>query len=155
MPRGGARENAGRKPKLTFEERLEIGSECEERWREADKANIEAEFAKTTQNVSKEHAKANQVPVHERKAWLKSQAGRDYKDDVSLALREDQDISDEEERDRPRILQITVKRPKGPGKQIIQQVAAQESKRLNREISIHMVKRCWAEFRKLQRRVKF
>ena len=106
MPRGGARQNAGRKPKLTPLDRIAIGAECESRLQKAYQGKARAEFSKKRRNVAKERAKANSIPVPERQAWGNSQAGRDYLDDIEFALREDQGISPDDPHDSDRVSRI-------------------------------------------------
>ncbi len=88
--------------------------------------------------------------MSERKAWLSSDAGRDYLDDVEFALHEDQRIEDDE-LEAARLVRIRVKRPKGQRQRIIEAVAADESVRRGVRISARMVERCWKEFRAVQR----
>ena len=153
MPRGGARRNAGRKPKLTDWERFTIGAECESWWQEAYRIKREAESAGARLIVAKEWAKAKAVPVPQRPGWIDSQAGRDHPDDVWYALREDQGIPPGDPREPARLSRIKTKRPKGPSAEIIREIANRESEKRKTHISEHMVERCWTKFRRLQKRL--
>ena len=147
MPRGGARKNAGRKPKLTDEEQLWIGAECESRQQKANRGKEKPGIAGKRRGVAKEWAKAKAVPISERKEWIDSEAGREYLEDVEFALREDQGILPDDPCDPARVSRIEIKRPKGPTTKIIRRVANRES------ISEHTVKRCWTEYRKMLARL--
>ena len=151
MPRGGARRNAGRKPKLTDGERFTIGAKCESRQQEEYRLKAKAEIARARVNVAKEWAKAKAVPVSQRKRWFDSEAGREHLEDVEFALREDQGISPDDPHEPIRLSRIETKRPKGPSAEIIREIANRESKNRKTYISEHMVERCWTEFRKLQK----
>jgi hypothetical protein len=151
MPRGGARKNGGRKPKLTVEERLAIGARCESRQQEAYRIKAKTEIAGARRIVSKEWAKAKAVPVSQRKRWIDSEAGREHLEDVEYALREDQGISPDDQRDPVRLSRIEIKRPKGLSTKIICEIANRESEKRKTHISEHMVERCWTEFRKFEK----
>ncbi len=153
MPRGGARRNAGRKPKLTDRERFTIGAECESRQQEAYRLKAKAEIAGARVNVAKEWAKAKAVPVAQRNKWINSEAGREYHDDVEFALREDQGILPDDPRDPARVSRIVIKRPKGPSTEIIREMAKRESEKRKTHISKDMIERCWTYFRKMQNRL--
>lgn len=151
MPRGGARRNAGRKPKLTDWERFTIGAECESRWQKAYRLKAKAEIAGARLIVAEEWAKAKAVPVSQRKGWIDSEAGREYLEDVKFALRTDQGILPDDPREPARLSRIETKRPKGPSTKIIREIANRESEKRKTHISEHMVERCWTKFRKLQK----
>lgn len=88
MPRGGKREGAGRSATLDLLERLALGAECEARflanWREASEKLCNEDPRRARLDALR--AEAHQIPVAERPAWLRSQAGRDYFADVEGEL---------------------------------------------------------------------
>ena len=71
MPRGGKRNNAGRKPVLDQMERWDVGSRCEELWRAEWDAAKQAAMAAATANVSVLYEIANAVPIPERETWIR------------------------------------------------------------------------------------
>lgn len=146
MPRGGRREGAGRKPVLDIMARLAVGAHCERLWRDEQALSAERAIAKATSNVRVEWKKAASIPISKRGSWLRSDAYRDFKDDVELAIREQLGTPDDDE-DTPRILRIDVPRPKGKRDAIIKHVATQESATRGTEIAESMVRNCWKEFR--------
>ncbi len=95
MPRGGKRAGAGCKPGRTLPqlERMRIGGHCERLWREACKENEEQAVSEKLREVRKEWAKAQAVPVSDRKRWLGSKKHEKYLENVEFALCEDQDIA--------------------------------------------------------------
>lgn len=95
MPRGGKRAGAGRKPgrKFPLLDRLRFGAHCERFWREAYKENEERAISEKLREVRKEWAKAQAVPVSDRKRRLGSKDHKVYLEDVEFALCEDQGIA--------------------------------------------------------------
>lgn len=142
MPSGGKRKGAGRKPKLEPMARLAVGAHCERLWSDEYEAKLAKEVDASLVNVHNEHKSAHRIPIKERKAWVKSEAGQNHIEDVEDALRLDQGLSDE---DIPsRLIQVKAKRPKGIRSKIMKAVAEAEG------ISPRMAESCWKEFRRFQ-----
>ena len=136
MTRGGKRPGAGRKPKLTFLQKFSIGGEVESRWRLEWDKSTQQELKRKTVALRKEWKKVQEMPVAERKGWLKSYAYELHQEDIEFALEED---------GLSRVHKVTPKRPKGPLKDIIQTVAQE------RGLSFEMVRKCHILFRKVEK----
>ena len=155
--RGGRREGAGRKRVLDEWERLAVGGRCEEVWREmSEDARLKHVSARTT-HVQAVWDEARAIPVSERRKWIKSHAFRDYLEDVEFALQSDDGISPPEneagevepgiEIRADRLLDVTVPRLKGYRQDIIDRIAADETRLRGHDVSSNLVKLCWKEFR--------
>jgi hypothetical protein len=146
MPKGGVRKGAGRpkgSTKLSFMKCLQVGMDCEQAWLELLQIGINNALREITNNVSKEWAKAKNIPKDKREKWLESEEGQNYFDDIIFALQTDQNIDDEE--DPVRVLQINPKRPKGHRKRIMKDVSQRYS------ISERMVETCWKKYRSFEK----
>ncbi len=149
MPRGGRRVGAGRKPRLTYFEKLAIGAQCERLWREVCQRAEKDAIDQATFRAREQWAKAAAVPRGERQAFIESRYFQDdYLDDVRFALKEDQGIEPvDDDREPDRVVTIRPARPKGHRTRIISKIAGE------RGASERMVERCWKEFRAVQRRI--
>lgn len=146
MPRGGVRKGAGRpkgSTKLPFMKCLQVGMDCEKAWQELVRISVKNALKDINNNVSKEWAKAKEIPKGKRKKWLESEEGQNYLDDVHFALQTDQKLDDDE--DPARALQINPKRPKGHRKRIIEEVSQRYA------ISERMVETCWKNYRSFEK----
>ena len=143
MPRGGKRNNAGRKPVLDQLGRWDVGSRCEELWRAEWDAALEAAMAAATANVSVLYEIAQAVPVPQRKKWIR--LNRTHFELIEEAVAEDRGITDGSE---PACIRVA--RPKGKKAAIAERVAREESVKRGILITTRLAKACWDEFRKLQ-----
>ena len=164
MPRGGHRPGAGR-PKGSAKEVWEIGEACEKLWRKECDASRDRAVAEATRHVRwewRESVPEYGLPPEERKlsreerqAWCDSDEFKEHVENVEEAILHDRakfrldglspaDITDGVFTDTPpRGMSIRYPRPKGPGIEIIAQVAK------DRGLKKPRVKRCWAAYREL------
>jgi hypothetical protein len=154
MSKGGAGRGQGRKPVLTEYERISVGSRCERIWRIKIEDRLREVIAKETSIVRQLWEQANAVPPPDREAWLRSQDGWDYIDDVEFALREQFGISPDDPRPAPRMIQLTAPRPLGTRQSIISIVAAEESAARHKSISNRLVEACWKEYRQMVQEIE-
>ena len=148
---GGSRAGAGRPEKYDLEVKIEIGYACEKLWLEASQAAGEARLTsmKNADDIRARHEEVSHIPVHERKAWLNSEAYHDHRDDIEAMLHERagtpfDDISAKFERDAPRVVTISTKPPRGTRKRIIEIVATESG------LSDNAVDNLWQAFRRVK-----
>ena len=154
MARGGKRAGAGRKAVVSELSRLAIGARCEELWQNEWKAGVKRAVATATATVAVEWQSVNTIPVAERKRWLQSHAYDDHRDNIELALREQQKIAASDERDPCRGIRIVPRRPKGAREAIMDQVSEEQSAKRGVLVSRRLVESCWKEFRRLEQAVR-
>jgi len=152
MPRGGRREGAGRRRRLSLLERVRIGARCERLWRAAHSEALRDLLDSKTEQARHQWRKAQEIPIHQRNRWLKSQDGEDYVEDVRGAMQEDQgiDLVDDDADPSP-VISVDLKFPRGERQAIIKRVSAEMSDELGRLIGPGAVDKCWKEFRRLER----
>lgn len=140
MPRGGPRPGAGRPRRRLLDAfyRLTIGDRCEQLWREAWQAALQARINAPSEYL-KAVAKIQSIPLAGRRRLTP-----DQRDNIKFALREDQRRVGRREK---RLVTVTAPRPWGLRKPIIERVAREESKKCDRRITPRMVKSCWDESR--------
>ena len=146
---GGTRSGAGRPNKYDLEVKIEIGYACEKLWREASEATGEARLAsiKHAAEIRARHEAVSHIPVHERKAWLESEAYQEHRGDIEALLHDRaetpfDDHSAEYESDAPRLVTISTKPPRGTRKRIIETVATESG------LSKNAVDNLWQAFRR-------
>ena len=148
---GGTRAGAGRPEKYGLELKIEIGHACEKRWREASQATGEARLnsMKHADDIRARREEVSHIPVHERKAWLETEAYQDHRDDIAAMLHKRANTpfdneSAEFERDAPREASASTKPPRGTRKRIIEAVATESG------LSKNSVDNLWQAFRRFK-----
>ena len=127
-------------------ERFVVGGKCERQWDIACRNAKATAISASTKFVRDPWSKAKAIPIHERKRWHESLAGKDYLDDVRFAMQEDQGINlVADDADPARVVRIAPKRPKGLRPSIIDEVAKKY------DITPRMAEKCWKAFRALVR----
>ena len=146
---GGARAGAGRPYKYDFEEMVNVGYACEKLWREASEAAGEARLAsmKHADDIRARHEEVGHIPVHERKAWLESEACQEHRGDIEAMIHKRvgtpfDDDSAEFECAAPREASASNKPPRGTRKRIIEVVATESG------LSRNAVDNLWQAFRR-------
>lgn len=153
MRRGGRREGAGRKPILDEDQRLLIGSRCQQLWEDKQHDALMAHSQEGSKLIQVEYDKINKIPIHERKAWGDSEAQQDHLDNIEFALREAQGIDADDDRMPSSVTNYSVPRIKGQRKPIIIQVADESSIDYGIFISERTVEACWKEWRKVLKEI--
>jgi hypothetical protein len=154
LPSGGKRAGAGRKKTLDAWERLEVGMRCEALWNEAKTQASDNSSAKfhAQSDIDQTYKRAQSVPIPQRAAWIASEQGQQYLDDVEverLALAGMLDSSRLVQ--APRLFAIPHRRPYGRRSSIVSQIAVEESANRSLPISQHLVRECWEEVRRIVR----
>jgi hypothetical protein len=149
MPRGGPRPGSGRKAVLPPEAQLWVGVRCEKLQRDLAETALRSDIDESTYFVREEWDGAKRVPASERKQWTQDNY-ETHKYDVTEGLRQDQGLGDTDE--PTRVQRFVKKRPKGQKgeslrNKIIAQVAGEATDRFGVKVSVHMVDKCWKEFR--------
>lgn len=166
---GGKREGSGRKKLLTDDQRLWVGSSCEEFWRKALKRNLDAELAERSKNSSKVRLLAQAIPIGKRREWLQKIAGQEYLEDLGFAICEDSGqvidvnidikteyhkMADTDKKPLEKIIHVKAKQPKGARKQIISDMVHIVSSRYGCAVSKGTIEKCWKEFRQLEKAIQ-
>jgi hypothetical protein len=146
MPRGGRRAGAGRKPKLDFLNALDVGAECEVRYRQlqklADECRINDQLS--TPELEEYRAELDAVPIAERQAFLDSIEGREIRELIDEAIRQRQRTPKMYDGPTNRLFRITTKRLKGVTDAICEEVAADYAPRFpNVGLTPRYVRECW------------
>ncbi len=148
--RGGARQNAGRRPLLTVEQRLLLGSDCEKKLQELKDAALQDHIQERLSAGGSEYLhyveSVNAIPVHKRPKRTVDEIEQ-HEADIEAELLAIAGLSMHSVDPAPRLLIIPYKQPKGVRKQIISAVAADWSHRIGKPISESTVKKCWDEWR--------
>lgn len=168
MARGGARNNAGRKPLLTDLQRIRVGAECQNRLdaeaRAQARQRIDARSDRTTYSEVVEAV--HQIPLAERRSWTEDDHA-DHSFDVDMALRRDQGVLrdpeksyDEDDEFVPEIVgdddfgpepvryhSEPLRRPQGVNQRIRRDVAREMSAHFGVELKERFVQKCWDEYR--------
>lgn len=149
--RGGRRAGAGRKPSFHPEEYLWVVARVATYRRAIVHARLKAaiveHFAKSDYLVSQ--AKLDAIPICDRPYSLQTCEVADILDDVDFARREMHGTSDD--KDAPRLINFTVRRPYRLHRRILRKVAARASFSLGREVTVRSVERAWKQLRALQK----
>ncbi len=160
MKRGGKRTGAGRPPgsignrKLTAEERICIGAAVEKRLYEADLQTFDAAVEKLPrrEEIKQLYQEVKDVPVEDRRVWLRSQRRRDYIDDINATMRlarKEAGLSG-----AGRVWEITQHRSQGGKQKIYEEIAAEWTKKLGGakvsqfEVTPRMVRSCFEELKR-------
>ena len=148
---GGVRARAGRPRKYDFEEMVTIGHACEMLWREASEAAGEARLALLPHAAETRALQegAHHIPVHQRKAWLESEAYDAHRGDIENLLHDRAGTpfdynSAEYEADPPRVVTVSTKPPHGTRKRIIGDVSTESG------LSKNAVDNLWQAYRRVK-----
>lgn len=155
MPRGGKRLDAGRPSQLSDTEWLEIGAECEGRWRaEKQRLEVEAINAHPGRRECQEAAdEVMKVPIEERNDWHETYEAEDHHDTVEGILRDVNGMDDADDNPAPRLITIKIPRPYGVRDRIIRDVADEFTTRLGKTVTPSRVRHAWDEVMSAVRRV--
>jgi hypothetical protein len=151
--RGGARAGAGRPNKYDFWQMVTIGQACEKLWQEASNAASKARLDSLphADSIKELLERASYIPVHQRKAWLESEAYKeDHRGDLEGFLHDRagtplDESSLEYEGDPPRVIAISNKPPRGTRRRIIEDVATET------RLSKNAVDNLWQAYRRLEK----
>jgi hypothetical protein len=138
MPRGGARSGAGRKPTLSFLEKVAIGSHCQQLWREESDQKLNAVLDAKYETANLEWRKALDARAHGEPLSCY------HADDVEFALEDDH---------RRASWRKPVRRPKGKAQAIAKRVATIETAKRGKKVSLRMVETCWDLFRATEKKL--
>lgn len=152
LSRGGAGRGQGRKPVLSDWQRIVVGQECETRWQDEIKSRLDTKVAESFELVEEEWARLHRVPVPRRRAWLQSEEAGIVFADIEIARRERLGLSDNDR--LPSIASFSVPRPKGLRREIISQVAVDETQARGFSVSERLVEACWKEYRQLIQEIR-
>lgn len=171
MPSGGKRPGAGRKRGRDDFYRLDVGSRCEALWREVHGNVFDQKFAAENPLYLAKVARARAVPIGKRSPMnpaLERALGR-HKKSVKEAIDDDatlhgtvgkawrvQPIKMPWLKLTPSEIKRAIKIPRQKGKrrEILQQVAREESERRGRPIKVSMVDKCWKEYRAAMKKMR-
>jgi hypothetical protein len=133
----------GRRPTLTYMERIAVGAAAERLWRAERKKEMDTAYEAAHRTVAVERRKAR--GARDRGEPLDP----DHEDNVLFALATDQygEGSDDEP---SRVVTVKGKRPWGKRDQIKERVAAAATNHYRRAITSRMVDKCWKDFRALE-----
>jgi hypothetical protein len=147
-PHGGKRAGAGRKPKWSFDDVLAVGQMCEARWRAAEVAEFEknnATMFSEQSDITSHQVSAREVPIPDRRAWLKSESGERHRDDMEVEL----ECLNEQLSGAPTqnpVFSISKKPPRGTRKKVLEEVAAKFC------ITVKQADNLWQEYRRFLRK---
>lgn len=144
MSRGGAREGAGRKG-LSYEEKLAIGSECQQRWNELAQRSYREQWEALpdVKDIMSEQARTQMIPVKLR--GRPSQITKETLIDVHESI-------DEILGGKSRlVVGGKIKRPYGSRPQLIKDVIAWVNERYNRHVSPSQVRESWKAYNDFRR----
>lgn len=160
---GGARRGAGRPPKLTDEQRLWIGADCEGAFRAATQVRMKRatedlfEFRSEFKEVIRQ---VNQTPLAGRRAFLRGDDFKWHESEVRMELAQilenlpvGWDIGESDDPNDPmgRWLRLRSIKPQGVRDGIIAAVAADWSKRVGFKIPESTVSKCWDWVRSIRK----
>lgn len=152
MTRGGPGRGQGRKPVLSEWDRVVVGQECETGWHDEIKSRLDVKVAESFELVEEEWARLHRVPVHRRKVWLQSEEAKLVFADIEIARRERLGLSDDDP--LPSTASFSVPRPKGLRREIISQVAVDETQARGFSVTERLVEACWKEYRQLVQEIR-
>ena len=151
---GGARRGAGRPIKWSISEVIKIGQACEAKWRGASESALQERLAARpyADRYIKLTKRANSRPVAERAAWLESKVYGEYVGDLEDWLHkmaEQKFDYDTGEYDgiAPRIIELSIKPPRGTRKRIVSEVAEEF------QMPEKAVDNIWQEYRRFEQDV--
>ena len=148
---GGKRSRAGRKPSLSFWERMHIGGLCEEKWRAMSEAAALSAFQAQPHiiDVQEEQNRLVTIPVKLRSSQRPLHDGLTVAETIEEVSQEiDATLSSV---GSSRYVSIPIRRPQGAKENVLNEVVRGMP---SRGITKRMVKKCWDEFRSLQRWIK-
>ena len=156
---GGRRDRAGRKQSLSFGARMEIGSLCEEKWCAKSEAAAWSEYESRPyiSDIREEQNRLNAIPVKSRSD---KNTSPDSKSTELLSVPERIDEVSQEidailkDNGASRFASIPVRRLQGVKEGLLGEVAESIGRIAGNKITKRMVKKCWDEFRAVQRRLK-
>ena len=153
--RGGKRTNAGRPKVLNEWQRLAVGLECEVAFETIAKTKQQAEIDRIIGRSDYKDviAKIRAVPVAERAAWGRSEAGRIHHDDVELERHAMVGSNPDDGNPAAKIISVPKRRPQGARQTIIANIATKWTSDLGRNVSKSTVRKCWEEARELTLRL--
>jgi len=133
----------GRRPALTYREKIAVGATAERLWRGEMKMEWATAYEAAHRAIAEEHRAAREA--RDRREPLDAY----HEENVLFALATDQygEGSDDEP---SRVVTVTPKRPWGKREQIRDKVAAIATDHYGSEITSRMVDKCWKLFRALE-----
>ena len=139
---GGKRIGAGRKPILTWIQRFEIGSMCEQLWRDLAVKNAKERHAKSqvALNVRGHQDRAQIVPITHRKKATARETVSEISGDIDDLL------------NHRRLQSLPLRRPRNARAQIMEQVIGKFSRTQRIAITFRRVEACWKEYRAFEAR---
>lgn len=151
---GGKRSGAGRKPSLSFWERMDIGCLCETKWRAmSETASLSAFQAQPhIIDVQEEQNRLINIPV-------KLRGGQERLPDGLTVAETLEEVSREidvtlQEAGTSRLVSVPLRRPQGAKQKVLEEVAALLRQAEGKKLTNRMIKTCWDEFRALEREIK-
>jgi hypothetical protein len=151
---GGKRSGAGRKPSLSFWERMRIGGLCEEKWRATSEAAALSAFQAQPHiiDVQEEQNRLMKIPVKLRGSQKPLPDGLTVAETIEEVSQEIDAILSSA--GASRYVSIPIRRPQGAKEGVLEEVFVLVSGIPSQKISKRMVKKCWDEFRSVEARIR-
>lgn len=151
MARGGSGRGQGRKPTLSYYDRIRVGARCETLWRRAIERRLAEKVADTFDGAYDEYANLQRIPVSMRAAYVKRHKER-LEFDIEADIRTRLGLEGNEP--YPLVTTVSVSRPKGLKPAIIERVSKCATRLCGTPVSNRLVEACWKDFRRLESRLR-